>query len=159
MFCGECGTQNPDTNQFCKNCGKPLRRPLQAQPPVPAVAVPPAAAPQPAPAQPVSPPPTAGYPPVAAVPAGAPVPAKPPLNKGLLALGIIGLVAGVVSWFRYPYLLGILAVVLGGITLAKTENRKGAIAIIAVIAILIGLGCIVFDLFYLTILPPAEPNL
>ena len=24
MFCGECGTQNPDTNQFCKNCGKPL---------------------------------------------------------------------------------------------------------------------------------------
>lgn len=26
MFCGECGTQNPDTNQFCRNCGKPLPR-------------------------------------------------------------------------------------------------------------------------------------
>jgi hypothetical protein len=27
MFCGECGTENPDTNRFCKNCGKPLRNP------------------------------------------------------------------------------------------------------------------------------------
>jgi hypothetical protein len=30
MFCGECGAQNPDTNQFCKNCGKPLRKTQQA---------------------------------------------------------------------------------------------------------------------------------
>jgi hypothetical protein len=33
MFCGECGTLNPDTNRFCKNCGKPLGR---IQPAVPA---------------------------------------------------------------------------------------------------------------------------
>ena len=40
MFCGECGTENPDTNQFCKNCGKPLKKkqlppepaPVQSQP-------------------------------------------------------------------------------------------------------------------------------
>ena len=48
MFCGECGTENPDTNRFCKICGKPLK---QKQPPAP-VAVPafpvPVAAPSPA---------------------------------------------------------------------------------------------------------------
>jgi hypothetical protein len=158
MFCGECGTQNPDTNQFCKNCGKPLRRPQQAQAPPQAPApVIPTAAPQPVYTQPVYTPPPAGYPPGAAAPSGPPV--KPPLNKGLLVLGILGIIAGIVSWFRYPYLLGLLAVVLGGVAIARTENKKGAVAIIAIIAILVGLGCIVFDLFYLTILPPAEPNL
>jgi hypothetical protein len=25
MLCGECGAENPDTNQFCVNCGKPLK--------------------------------------------------------------------------------------------------------------------------------------
>ncbi|MDP3564402.1 MAG: zinc ribbon domain-containing protein, partial [Methanoregula sp.] len=42
MFCGECGTENPDTNQFCKNCGKPLKK-KQLQPipvPVPVVVTP-----------------------------------------------------------------------------------------------------------------------
>lgn len=24
LFCGECGTQNPDSNKFCNNCGKPI---------------------------------------------------------------------------------------------------------------------------------------
>jgi hypothetical protein len=36
MFCGECGTQNPDINQFCNNCGRPLKRPQQAPAPEPA---------------------------------------------------------------------------------------------------------------------------
>jgi hypothetical protein len=36
MFCGECGTNNPDTNQFCNNCGKPLAKPQQAPPLTPA---------------------------------------------------------------------------------------------------------------------------
>jgi zinc-ribbon domain len=53
MFCGECGTENPDTNQFCKNCGKPLKKkqlqpapavvtaaPPQHIPPVPFPAIP-----------------------------------------------------------------------------------------------------------------------
>ena len=42
MFCGECGTKNPDTNQFCKNCGKPLKK-KQLQPdavPAPAASSP-----------------------------------------------------------------------------------------------------------------------
>jgi hypothetical protein len=32
MFCGECGTQNPDTNRFCINCGKPLKKNLNVAP-------------------------------------------------------------------------------------------------------------------------------
>lgn len=26
MFCTECGTENPDTNKFCRNCGRPLKK-------------------------------------------------------------------------------------------------------------------------------------
>jgi len=55
MFCGECGTQNPDTNQFCINCGKPLKKNLNVSPVAPPA---PAAAPVPvqqAAPQPLSP--------------------------------------------------------------------------------------------------------
>jgi hypothetical protein len=157
MFCGECGTENADTRKFCKNCGSPLRRP-QPAPGTPAAVIPaqqqasaPAARPQPAyipVAQPL---------PVSPPPSGAPAPAKPPLNKGLLGLGIVGLLIGIGAWFRYPYLLGVLAVVLGVIVIARSENRKGAVAIIAGLAILTGLACIVVDLFYFTIFPVPKP--
>lgn len=152
MFCGECGTQNPDTNQFCKNCGKLLRKPQQA----------PAHLPAPAPFSPVvvqPPAQTVHYPPQPAgaqpiiAPPGVSAPAKPPLNKGLLALGIVGILTGIGSWFRYPYLLGILAIVLGVIVVAKSERKRGAVFIIAALGILIGLACIVVDLFYFTIFP------
>jgi hypothetical protein len=157
MFCGECGTQNPDTNQFCKNCGKPLRKPpVPAQQPA-AFPVQPVAAPPQAPPVYYQPPPAGVQQPVAV--AGAAVPATAPMNKGMLALAIVGILAGIGSWFRYPYLLGILAIVLGGIVIAKSENKKGTIAIIAIIAILIGLASIVFDIFYLTIMPPVPPEL
>lgn len=148
MFCGECGTQNPDTNQFCKNCGKPLRRPGAATVQPAVITVPPSAIPQP-----VSTPQPAAYPPVAVAPAGVPAPAKPPQNKAMLTLGIIGVLVGICSWFRYPYLLGILAVIFGGVVIARTENRKGTVMVIACLAILIGLSCIVVDVFYFTIFP------
>lgn len=35
MFCEVCGTDNPDTNQFCQNCGKPLKKKDLQQKPVP----------------------------------------------------------------------------------------------------------------------------
>jgi hypothetical protein len=157
MFCGECGTQNPDTNQFCKNCGKPLRKPQQAPVSQPAAPVPPVTAP--APAQPVYYPaqPAASQPGVS--PQGTPVVEKPPINKVMLALGIIGILAGIGSWLRYPYLLGILAIVLGAVAMAKPENRRGAVLIIACLAVLIGLASIVFDMFYLMIMPPVPPDL
>jgi hypothetical protein len=150
LFCGECGTQNPDTNQFCKNCGKSLRRQQQAPQPAPVPFQPVAEPVQP---QPVNyPPQPAGVqPPVAAT--GVPAPVKPPLNKGMLALGIIGVIAGIASWFRYPYILAILAMVFAAVAIAKSEKKTGIVAIIGCIAILIGLSCIVVDLFYFTIFP------
>jgi len=150
MFCGECGTQNPDTNLFCKNCGKPLRKPQQASvPQQETVPVQPVAAPSPA--QPVySTPPPAGIQPQGAV-AGAPV--KQPMNRGLLALAIAGVVLGIASWFRYPYLLGLLAIVLGVVVVAKSEKKTSTGPIVAALGILIGLACIIVDIFYFTIFP------
>jgi hypothetical protein len=151
MFCGECGTANPDTNQFCKNCGKPLRRPQQAAAPAPAVS-PPTAVPQPAAPAYYAPPPGVVQPPV---PGTAQATAKPPLNKGMLVLGILAIIVGIGSWFRYPYLLGVLAIVLGGIVISRTKNKKSAIAIVAALGVLIGLASIIVDIFYLEIFPRA----
>ena len=163
MFCGECGTQNPDTNQFCKNCGKPLRRPQQAPAPQPVAvpAQPVAAPPQP---QPVYyPPQPAGVQPQAIPPVAPPgyalVQVASTTDKLLTVAAIIGLVVSIVSWFRYPYLCGIAAIVIGAGVFYKTKNKKSKTAIVAILAILIGLVCIVFDLFYLTILPPVAPDL
>jgi hypothetical protein len=159
MFCGECGTQNADTNQFCKNCGKPLKKTRQEPSPQPA-AVPVRQAAAPSQEQPVffpPPPPAVVQPPVTV--AGAVLPAKTPLNKGLLALGIVGMVAGIAAWFRYPYLLGILAIILGSVVIAKAEKKRGTVFIIALIAVTIGLASIIFDMFYLMILPPVALDL
>lgn len=153
MFCGECGTQNPDTNQFCKNCGKPLKKAQPSAAPQPVIP------PVPSPAtfrQTIYQPP-AGYAPATGVPADAPAGVtRPPLSKGLLALGIAGIVIGIVSWFFYPYLCGIAAVLLGGVSFFRSGNKKGIVAIIAILAILIGLASILVDNFYFILFPPKE---
>jgi hypothetical protein len=150
MFCGDCGTENAETRNFCKNCGSPLRKTQ------PATGEQAAAVPVPA-QQPVYAPVTRPQPVVSPPPQGVTAPAKPPLNKGLLGLGIIGIIIGIVAWFRYPYLCGILAIVLGALVIARSENRKGAVALVACLAILTGLACIVVDLFYFTIFPVPKP--
>jgi hypothetical protein len=144
MFCGECGTQNPDTNQFCKNCGKPLKKNAAAAP-----------SSQSAPAPVATPPAPPGYCVPLSLPTVAektPAGAKPPLNKGLLLLGILSILIGAVSWFVYPYICGILAIVLGGVVLFKSRNKKGSGAIITILGILglvIGLASMLVDLYYL----------
>jgi len=115
MFCGECGTQNPDTNQFCKNCGIPLKRVATAT------------ASQTAPAMgasPLTPPGNYVPPPQAPLVAGNPVVAKQPWSKGLLLLGIGSLLVGGASWFVYPYICGILAIILGGVVLFKSRKKR-----------------------------------
>jgi hypothetical protein len=154
MFCGECGTQNPDTNQFCKNCGKPLRRPLQVPAPQPAgVPAPPAVhpqappvyyPPQPAPAQPQG------------VTAGTTAPAGPPKSRGLLVLGILSILAGIAAFVLYPYILGALAIVTGGGSVYGTRKKTGKIAYVAIIGIVIGLAAILVDNFYFVLFPPKE---
>ena len=158
MFCGECGTQNPDTNQFCKNCGKPLRKPHHVPAPQPAaVPVQPVAA-QPQ-TQPVYyQPQPAGVQPPGGI-AGADVPVKATLNKGILVLGIVGIIFGILSWIFYPYLCGFAAVLLGGVTFYKAGNRKGVVGIIAVIAVVIGLASILVNYFYFVLFPPLPDTL
>jgi hypothetical protein len=157
MFCGECGTQNPDTNQFCRNCGKPLRKRQQATSPPAAVPVQPVVVPpagpvyypqQPAGAQPIM----MQQPPV---PAGAAAPVTPP-GKGMLVLGIASVLAGVGAFVFYPYILGALAIVLGGGSVYGTRKKAGKIAFIAIIGILIGLAAILVDNFYFVLFPPKE---
>jgi hypothetical protein len=145
MFCGECGTQNPDTNQFCKNCGKPLKKDAAAAPSSQSVPAP-AATPPPSPGSSV---PLSQTTVAEKTPAGA----KPPFHKGLLLLGIMSILIGVVSWFVYPYVCGILAIVLGGVVLFKSRNKIGSgaiiITILGILGPVIGLASMFADLYYL----------
>jgi hypothetical protein len=155
MFCGECGTQNPDTNQFCKNCGKPLRRPQQAPVPQPAsIPMQPVAAQYQA--QPVSyqPEPAAVQPP--GLIAGAATTVTHPKNTGMLVLGIVSVIAGIAAFIFYPYILGALAIVLGGISFYVTRKKTGKIAFIAIIGIVIGVAAILVDNFFFVLFPPKE---
>jgi hypothetical protein len=155
MFCSECGTQNPDTNQFCKNCGNPLRKSQQTPAPQPAaVPVQPSATP---PAQPVyyQPQPAVVQPEGIRQP-GVTTPPVPPRNTGLLVLGILSVLAGAAAFFFYPYILGAIAVVLGGTSVFVTRKKTGKIAFIAVIGIIIGIAAILTDNFYFLLFPPKE---
>lgn len=118
MFCGECGTENPENNRFCRNCGKPLRKSAAAGQPVPAVPGPADSSPAPAPAIPA------------------------PGKKWINWIGIAALACAVLSWGILTILLVILAVILGTISLYKTRKETGKIAISAVAAIIIALAAI-----------------
>lgn len=149
MFCGECGTQNPDTNSFCKNCGKPLRKPQ----PVPVTHQ---AAAQPA----YYPPPPDNAPVITAVPVSVPqVPAASPetmVIKKRSWAGIISLIISVLAWLIYPIILGILAVLAGffGIYAARKAGTK--IPVSALIGIVIGLLAIILNFFWMDIFPPPQ---
>ena len=137
MFCGECGTQNPDSNQFCRNCGKPLiRRQPAAQatePPVPRPETFPAAQPVPVPAAPVQPPviPTAS----AQVPATAP-------KRTKNWLGIVSLISGILSWGILTNLLAIGAILLGIAGTVLFRKATGRIGISGIIGVFLGIAAI-----------------
>lgn len=137
MFCGECGTQNPDTNSFCKNCGKPLRKAG-------------AAAAVSAPGAPVVP-----APPVLQQPAGVPAvqPAAAPPAQPRNWLGAFSIILGVLCWFAYPYLLGIAAIALGGYSAYRIKSATGKIALLSVLGILIAAASMVVDSFYFILFP------
>ena len=129
MFCNECGTQNPDTNRFCKNCGKPLpRRQPAAQPAVP---------PAPAPAAPVAPLP---LPVTAAAPA--PAPGAAPKRKWNW-LGWLSFIIGILSWGILTIIVAIVAILLGTLSLFLFRRATGRIGISSIIGILLGIAAIV----------------
>jgi zinc-ribbon domain len=124
MFCGECGTQNPDTNQFCRNCGKPLTKRPAAQPAV---------------LQPVQP---AAVP---VVPAPGPAPVATPKRKWNWP-GIVSLILGILSWVILTGLLAIGAILLGIVALAWFRKATGRIGISALAGILLGTAAIAANL-------------
>jgi hypothetical protein len=130
MFCGECGTENPNTNQFCRNCGKPLKKVQPVPTPVMPVQGPAVSFPQ------------------AIPPAAAPVqePKKPSAIRKH-ALGIIGLIPAGAAFLVYPYILGIIAIIIGAVALKKKSWLGALVIVIAVAAIIV-------DLFHLQIFPP-----
>lgn len=139
MFCGECGTQNPDTNQFCKNCGKPLRKIEQVPAPQP-FAVPDHPQATPALVVPVS----------QAVPATSTVPApaeKPPRNWP----GIGSIILGILAWLVIPYILGIIAVILGVISVYQSKKGKNTHAIAGILGIIIAVIAMLINYFYIFI--------
>jgi hypothetical protein len=142
MFCGECGTENPDTNSFCKNCGKTLKRPQQAAAPVTQVPVTPAAG--------VPAPQTLQAPGTLPVQPAAQSAVKPARNW----LAIVSFIASLVSWLVYPIIIGFVAIVFGVVSLYRAKKNQSKIPVSAVIAIIIGLLAIVLNFFWLDIFPP-----
>lgn len=137
MFCGECGTQNPDTNQFCKNCGKPLRRPQQVPAPQPVTANQPfQVTPINVPNIPISQPPAQGT-------------ALPIRNW----FAIISFIISLLSWLVYPIIFGFIAVILGIFSLYWAKKMQTKIPVSAIIGIVIGLLAIVLNFFWLDIFP------
>ncbi len=136
MFCGECGAQNPDTNQFCRNCGKPLRQRQPAAPQTTPQTVPQTAPPAPAPA---------GYVPApgpAAPVANAPVPGTSP-KRAINWLGIVSLVLAIVSWGVLTVILAFAAILLGIVSIVLSWKATGRIGILSVLGIVIGIAAIV----------------
>lgn len=133
MFCGECGTQNPDTNQFCSNCGKPLgkRQAASTAKPAPVPPPPPPAA-QPAPA--------AFQPPV--------VPAAPAMVPGAAPKrrrnwpGFVSLILGILSWVILTGILALGAILLGILSLVWFRKATGRIGISAILGIILGIAAI-----------------
>jgi uncharacterized membrane protein YvbJ len=127
MFCGECGTENPDINRFCKNCGKPLKKPQQTQQQVtqmtsepsdyiPPVGLSPAVTKQ----QPVAQPP-----PQVITTVTQSTGKRWPWAKIVAVLSIL---FGAVSLIVAPYLAGIIGVLLG-IFAVREKQKLGFIGI------------------------------
>jgi hypothetical protein len=159
MFCGECGTKNPDTNRFCINCGKPLKKNLNAS----AVTFPAsAAAPvpvQPAAQQPINPFSQQSYPvplqstTVPQAPVTTTLPATQPEKSPRNWLAIVSVILALLSWVIYPIIIGFFAMGLGIFSLYAAKKKQSKIPVIAAIAVIIGLLAIVLNFFWMDIFP------
>ncbi|MDD1680448.1 MAG: zinc ribbon domain-containing protein [Methanoregula sp.] len=138
MFCGECGTQNPDTNQFCKNCGKPLAR-RQAAAPVPAYQ------PAPVPAAPQFSPPAPALSVPYQHPVAAATPAAPP-GRRWNWLGMVSIIPGVLSLGILPLILGLSAILLGIAGTFMFRKTTGRIGISGIIGIILGIAAVVMTI-------------
>lgn len=117
IYCQKCGAQNADNAQFCVGCGTPF---AQQQPN--------GASQQ-------------QYMYQQQQQSNGNVPAQP--GKGL---AIASMVCGIVSFFCFGVILGILALIFGGI--AKSKGYKGGMATAGVVLGVIGLAIYVLGLIF-----------
>ncbi len=61
--------------------------------------------------------------------------------------GIVSLGLGLVAWIRYPYICGIIAIILGGFSLYGTRKSTGTIAAIPMAAIVLALAAMLINSF------------
>jgi hypothetical protein len=140
VFCGECGAGNPDTNQFCRNCGKPLAR---RQPAGPAAAPAPVYQPAPVPVvyPPVQPAPAPAVPFQPSAAAAAPIPAAAPKRRWNW-LGMVSVLPGILSLGILPVILGLGAILLGTVGIILFRKSTGRIGISGIIGIILGIAAI-----------------
>lgn len=142
MFCTQCGAQQEDSALFCTVCGASLQQaqptpvaeeqPIQpaqpvyeqqpTQPTQPVYEQQPAQTVQPAYQQPTQP--------VYGQQPGTPVPGK--------GLAVASLVLGIVSFFCFAIITGILAIVFGAV--AKNKGFKGGMATAGIVCGVIGVA-------------------
>lgn len=120
-FCTKCGAQNADNAQFCESCGGKLesQQPINAQQTV------------------------VNEQPIVNQQQNQTQGQQNTPGKGL---GVASLVCGIVSFFCFGFILGVLAVVFGGI--AKSKGYKGGMATAGIVLGVVGLAlyliCIIF---------------
>ncbi len=118
MFCTKCGASNSDDTNFCIECGASLAdtqaEASAAEPAAPA-----------APAVPAAPAAQATY-----------QAAAPTAEKGK-GLAIASMVLGIVSFFCFGIITGIIAVILGAVS--KNQGCKSGMATAGIVCGLIGL--------------------
>lgn len=122
-FCTKCGAQNADNAQFCESCGGKLesQQPINTQQTV------------------------VNEQPIVNQQQNQTQGQQNTAGKGL---GIASLVCGIVSFFCFGLILGILAVVFGGI--AKGKGYKGGMATAGIVLGVIGLALYVICIIFLS---------
>lgn len=153
VFCGECGTKNPDTNRFCINCGKPLRKTMAAAQPAPPPVIENSPQPEAYPSLSLSPGGGVPPPPDPAVKSSPVFAPGTKSKKNWVAIACLGL--GLLSCVTYPYIIGILAVLTGAGAIYMERKQAGKVPVLAVLGILIALGSMVLNFYYLDLFAPA----
>jgi hypothetical protein len=95
---------------------------------------------------------TLGYP-AFQQPVSLPVDATDPRIRQVKIMGILAIALSVISWIRYPYVIGALAVIMGLGTLILAQKKLSYPAILGAFGIAIALCSMLIDNFWLVLFP------
>ncbi len=134
MFCSKCGTQYEEGTKFCAGCGAALAQPPAQQPEQPTVQV----------EQPTV------QPQVYQQPVQQPVyqqANEEQAEQPAKGLAVASLVLGIVSFFCFAYITGILAVIFGAV--AKSKGNRSGMSTAGLICGCIGVVLWIMSLLFL----------